>query len=85
MTFSQRRHVREQVELLEHHPDRAAQLRAASAFGVRLAAGRASVRPTSTSPSWNVSSPLMQRSSVLFPPPDGPTSAATSPWRTVER
>ena len=28
--------------------------------------------PTATCPPWNGSSPLMQRSSVLLPPPDGP-------------
>src|SRR4051794_28122311 len=38
--------------------------------------------PTCTSPSSKSSRPLMQRSNVLLPPPDGPMTAATSPRAT---
>src|ERR1700704_2681599 len=39
--------------------------------------------PTRISPWWDGSSPWIQRSSVLLPPPDGPMTAATSPRATV--
>ena len=38
--------------------------------------------PTRTSPESNGSRPLIQRSSVLLPPPEGPITAATSPRST---
>src|SRR5207249_2671121 len=42
-------------------------------------AGATATPATVTSPASNVSSPFRQRSSVLLPPPDGPTTAIVSP------
>ena len=40
------------------------------------------VPSTTISPAWNGSRPFTQRSSVLFPLPEGPIRATTSPLRT---
>src|SRR5204862_8179296 len=48
----------------------------------RTVPARRQTSPTCTSPSSNISRPLMHRSSVLLPPPEGPITAATSPRAT---
>ena len=82
----QRGQMAEQVELLEHHADAdAGALLGDGARRQRLAvvakpdAAAADLDVPASQPSrW-----LMQRSSVLLPEPLGPSSATTSPTRTV--
>src|SRR5436189_5211631 len=63
-------------------PTRQRSLRSVPAIPSRVVPDRRQTSPTCTSPSSNISSPLMQRSSVLLPPPEGPMTAATSPRAT---
>src|SRR5436190_7044422 len=63
-------------------PTRQRNSRSVPAIPCRVVPDRRQTSPTCTSPSSNISSPLMQRSSVLFPPPEGPMTAATSPRAT---
>ena len=76
----------EQVELLEHHADAdAGALLGEGARRQRLPSSLKPMRrpPTLTVPASQPSRWLMQRSSVLLPDPLGPSSATTSPTRTV--
>ena len=77
---AQHREVREQLEVLEHHPHAAAQL---AHVGCALMYDR----PPSnrTRPPSIRSSALAQRSSVDLPEPDGPIRHTTSPRLTWKR
>ena len=50
---------------------------------MRLTSLPSEMPSTTTSPRWNGSSPLMQRSTVDLPEPDGPQITMRSPRRTV--
>src|SRR5262249_27260368 len=50
---------------------------------MRLTSLPSEMPSTTTSPSWNGSSPLMQRSTVDLPEPEGPQITMRSPRRTV--
>ena len=64
--------MREEVELLEHHPDLAPQLDRAPALASPRAPGPYSTPSTRTEPALGSSSRLIVRSSVDLPEPDGP-------------
>ena len=72
--------MREQLEVLEHH----AHALAHRAQAARRRAG-AAAPSNSISPPSSVSSPLVQRSSVDLPEPDGPIRQTTSPACTSQR
>jgi hypothetical protein len=70
-------HVREQLEVLEHHADAGAQARQ---VGLRVADRNAVDRDA---PCWKGSRPLTHLISVDLPEPDGPQTTTTSPLATV--
>ena len=67
--------MREQVELLEHHADLAA-----DGVDVLEVVGQLDAVDDDL-PCWCSSSRLMQRISVDLPEPDGPQTTTFSPWR----
>jgi hypothetical protein len=71
--------VREQLEVLEDHADRRAQLRE-----VGLRGSPTEVPLTMISPLWKGSRPLTHLISVDLPEPEGPQTTITSPlWTCV--
>jgi hypothetical protein len=68
--------VGEQLEVLEHHADAAAQL---GQVGLRVAHRDA---VTVMVPAWKGSRPLTHLISVDLPLPDGPQTTITSPFLT---
>ena len=76
----ERRQVRKEVELLEHHADVSAQLQRPSTLQLSPPSpGPYSTPSTRTDPSLGSSSRLIVRSSVDFPEPDGPKMTTCSP------
>ena len=71
---------RERVGLLEDHRDRAAAARVTSSASTSSPSSR--MRPPRAAPGVSSTSRFSDRSSVVFPHPDGPISASTSPWCT---
>ena len=82
---AERRQVREEVELLEHHPDLPPELdRAAPRARPATRPGPYSTPKTRTDPALGSSSRLIVRSSVDLPDPDGPKMTTCSPAMDAE-